>query len=323
MSKRTAFHSQKPSPSFSHLRSGLLQRSALGRGSVVSAPPAVHNVLNSPGRPLDAGIRASMEPRFGHDFSRVRVHADARAAESARAVDALAYTVGRDVVFGAGQYAPATAQGQKLLAHELAHVVQQGDAAFQPGSALRIGAPHDILERQAEAAAHSGNTALSLAGSAQSTGILYRATSSENALEAVDDTGGTSTPDDNPCAGWLSDRESTTKRAAEHYVRTELVGDRGVVQRIECDISLPTGEFACTAHFSDGTPIRVLVKKNEIIVSVYPIQSMNPPPDRPLCWYDYACPGPDRDLVLTKRKCQSSKPSGSTPPSSGQRGPNP
>ncbi len=66
-----------------------------------------------------------MEPRFGHDCGSVRVHTDARAAESAQAVNALAYTVGNGIVFDAGEYAPATPDGQRLLAHELAHVVQQ------------------------------------------------------------------------------------------------------------------------------------------------------------------------------------------------------
>jgi len=78
-----------------------------------------------PGQPLDASTRAFMEPCFGHDFGHVRVHTDAQAAESARAVNALAFTVGRDVVFGPGQYAPATQRGRALLAHELTHVVQQ------------------------------------------------------------------------------------------------------------------------------------------------------------------------------------------------------
>lgn len=90
------------------------------------APPVVEEVMRSPGQPLDASTRAFMEPRFGHDFARVRVHTDARAAESARAVNALAYTVGRHVVFGAGRYAPGGGEGRRLLAHELAHVVQQG-----------------------------------------------------------------------------------------------------------------------------------------------------------------------------------------------------
>ena len=69
-----------------------------------------------------------MEPRFGYDFSRVRVHTGARAAESAQAVQARAYTLGRDVVFASGEYAPATPRGQRLLAHELTHVAQQGAA---------------------------------------------------------------------------------------------------------------------------------------------------------------------------------------------------
>jgi uncharacterized protein DUF4157 len=145
-------------------------------------PPIVHEVLRSHGKPLDAETRAFMEPRFGHNFSRiglqgvvshvpsrglrvlppndrfeqeaerqagrinlleearsphqhlergnydfnqVRIHSDARAAESARAINALAYTVGRDIVFGKGQFAPQTWSGRRLLAHELAHVVQQ------------------------------------------------------------------------------------------------------------------------------------------------------------------------------------------------------
>ena len=89
-------------------------------------PSIVHDVLRSPGQPLDSQTRAFMEPRFGHDFSHVRVYTDARAAESAAAVNALAYTVGHAVVFGGGQYAPQSMNGQRLLAHELTHVVQQG-----------------------------------------------------------------------------------------------------------------------------------------------------------------------------------------------------
>src|SRR5437660_938345 len=92
-------------------REGSLRRSALNRNSTLkdhNVPPIVHDVLNAPGQPLDAATRAFFEPRFGHDFSRVRVHTDAKAAESARAVNATAYTVGRDIVFGAAQYSPGT-----------------------------------------------------------------------------------------------------------------------------------------------------------------------------------------------------------------------
>ncbi len=70
-----------------------------------------------------------MEPRFGHDFSGVRVHTDSRAAESARAVNAHAYTVGNDIVFAPGKYQPDAHSGRELLAHELAHTVQQGGLA--------------------------------------------------------------------------------------------------------------------------------------------------------------------------------------------------
>jgi hypothetical protein len=100
-----------------------LHASAPGQAA---APPIVHAVLRSPGRPLDAATRAFMEPRLGHDFGPVRVHADVMAATSAAAIGAAAYAVGPDLVFGAGRYAPGSQDGKRLLAHELAHVVQQG-----------------------------------------------------------------------------------------------------------------------------------------------------------------------------------------------------
>ncbi|GAC1614012.1 MAG: hypothetical protein NVS4B5_02050 [Vulcanimicrobiaceae bacterium] len=96
------------------------------------APDIVHEVLRSPGHPLDAGTRSFMESRFGHDFSEVRVHSDAEAAESAAAVNALAYTVGSDIVLGQGQYAPDSVQGRLLLAHEMTHVIQQRSRAVRP-----------------------------------------------------------------------------------------------------------------------------------------------------------------------------------------------
>jgi len=101
-----------------------LQHRPIGQSESDRVPPIVHEVLRSPGQPLDASTRAFMEPRFRHDFSEVRAHSDERAAESARAVSALAYTVGREIVFGAGQYSPETTAGRSLLAHELTHVLQ-------------------------------------------------------------------------------------------------------------------------------------------------------------------------------------------------------
>ncbi len=127
-----------------------LQRRSTGQARPATAPPIVHEVLNSPGQPLDAATRAFMEPRFGHDFGRVRVHTDARAAESARAVDALAYTVGQDVVFGSGQHSPGTRRGKFLLAHELSHVLQQSGAAPAHPDQVRVGDPHTMHEREAD-----------------------------------------------------------------------------------------------------------------------------------------------------------------------------
>src|ERR1700674_1012909 len=94
-------------------------------GETQAAPPIVDEVLSSAGQPLDETTRAFFEPRLGHEFGRVRVHTDARAAESARAVNAMAYTAGEHIVFAEGQYAPHATGGRALLAHEMVHVMQQ------------------------------------------------------------------------------------------------------------------------------------------------------------------------------------------------------
>jgi hypothetical protein len=89
------------------------------------APETVHAALRTPAQALDGPTRDAMEERFGQDFGHVRIHADPHAADSARAVQAQAYTVANDIVFAPGRYAPSTSWGQRLIAHELAHVVQQ------------------------------------------------------------------------------------------------------------------------------------------------------------------------------------------------------
>ena len=91
----------------------------------MAAPASVARVLASSGRPLEPSLQQDMGQRFGHDFSRVRVHTDATAERSVRDVNANAYTVGHDIVFGAGQFTPETNEGRRLIAHELTHVVQQ------------------------------------------------------------------------------------------------------------------------------------------------------------------------------------------------------
>ena len=103
-----------------------LQMTHVGPGvqAPSAAPPSIHEVLRLPGQPLDAATRTFMEPRFGHDFSRVRIHTDAEAAQSAGQLHASAYTLGDHIVFAEGRLAPSTPKGDRLLAHELAHVVQ-------------------------------------------------------------------------------------------------------------------------------------------------------------------------------------------------------
>ena len=102
---------------------------AVGR----EAPAIVHEVLRSPGQALDSHTRAFFGRRFGRDFSQVRVHSGTAAGQSAQEINAYAYTVGHNIVFGSGRFAPGTHEGQRLIAHELTHVVQQSG-----GQALRV-----------------------------------------------------------------------------------------------------------------------------------------------------------------------------------------
>lgn len=103
----------------------------------------VQPVLGAGGQPLDARLRTLMESQFGQDFSQVRVHTDRLSAESARLLDARAYTVGHDIAFAQGEYMPATQTGRSLLAHELTHVVQQREVNSFPGQALVLREPRN------------------------------------------------------------------------------------------------------------------------------------------------------------------------------------
>lgn len=97
-------------------------------GSALEVTPSVESQINGVrggGQPLPESVRAFFEPRLSRDFSHVRIHTDSQANESAKSLNALAYTAGTDIVFGAGQYTPETESGKKLIAHELTHVVQQ------------------------------------------------------------------------------------------------------------------------------------------------------------------------------------------------------
>ena len=138
----------------------LVQRRVTGvsQTGTATAPPIVHEVLASSGRPLDTATRAFFEPRFGHDFGNVRVHTDEKAAASARSVDAEAYTVGNNIVFGEGRYAPTGIAGRELIAHEMTHAVQQmPDRAIQATqsgvestSNITLSSPTFLARRPAE-----------------------------------------------------------------------------------------------------------------------------------------------------------------------------
>lgn len=141
-------------------RKSTVQRKATNTVYEPVAPAIVGDVLESSGEPLEPAARRFMESRFGHDFSRVRIHADARAGKSADAISASAYTAGNHIVFAGGRYSPGSAEGQHLLAHELTHVLQQQAPGIFP-STIPLGALDDRAEHEAErmalAAVH-GNT---------------------------------------------------------------------------------------------------------------------------------------------------------------------
>jgi hypothetical protein len=107
---------------------GRLDQSIVNEKPLNEVPPQVREVLRSSGEPLDKSIRAVFEPRLGHDFSRVRVHTDDKAAASAKSIRALAYTMGDHIAFARGKFAPGSNRGQQLLSHELTHVVHQAEA---------------------------------------------------------------------------------------------------------------------------------------------------------------------------------------------------
>ena len=158
-----------------------LQRTAGNRGVVQllagdEEPSPVHGVVGGGGKPLDEGTRSTMESAFGTSFEDVRVHTDDAASKSAESVGANAYTVGADMVFKAGQFDPGTPTGQRTIAHELAHVVQQSqgpvDGTEAPGG-IRVSDPSDRFEQAAD---HQADRAMASvdagAGPAKPTGSV-------------------------------------------------------------------------------------------------------------------------------------------------------
>ena len=215
-------------------------------GEAAVARSVVDEVLRSTGRPLDGKMRELMESRFGHDFSHVRIHTDAKAAKSAQTIDALAYTSGHDIVFGAGRYAPRTADGIRLLAHELAHVIQQAGspttaAILHEGAIASEDHPSEReADRVAARIAAGGNAHIAPGPGSPA---LQRQTAG----------GGQGTHDDD-CSGWEQDPQSFSIHVARYVAKTEI---NPILGR-----SLPTTECQddrqCDVTLEKGPTIRVL-----------------------------------------------------------------
>jgi hypothetical protein len=135
----------------------ILQRQATDARGLAVIAPVVNDALRSPGQSLDAATQAFFEPRLGRNLSHVRIHTGKLAAESARSVGALAFTVGNDIVFGAEQYKPGSIAGKRLLAHELAHVLQSGRADAKNRVVRRAPGPSEDGRESVPATASEAN----------------------------------------------------------------------------------------------------------------------------------------------------------------------
>ncbi len=150
------------------------------------APPIVHEVLAAAGEPLEANVRMAMQSRLGRDFAQVRVHAGLRADDAAASVSARAFTVGSDIVFGRGQYAPGTAAGASLLTHELTHVMQHQGAGSRPAE-LEVGPADTRHEQEAERLADAIPAAGSPASTLTSSAVIQRQLLSDSEIDETED----------------------------------------------------------------------------------------------------------------------------------------
>jgi Domain of unknown function (DUF4157) len=162
--------------------------------SIDPASVAREVLTRSPGRSLDPVVRAFFEPRFGCDLSRVRVHTDPGSARAAAVLNARAFTVGWDVVFGDGEYHPHSPSGMWLLAHELAHAVQQRDRVAELPE--RIEPPDDLIEFEADAAAARVLVGLGVPSLSRDHGLaLRRAINIKTSTAGIDVIAGQAVPD--------------------------------------------------------------------------------------------------------------------------------
>jgi hypothetical protein len=283
-----------------------LQRKASESHSPGFAPSIVHDVLHSPGQPLDSTTQTFFQQRLGHDFSQVHVHSDARAAESASAVNALAYTVGREVVFGEEQYRPDSAFGRGLLAHELVHTLQQRYASFDSRD-LHIDSAHNSFERQAEwlsARAMSNSSASQTGLQSVSQGTLQRQPD-ESGLDG-DGGGGAATQFERPitraCDAWEYNPADFGREIARQYVQEEFP----FYTKVEIS-SASCNEDGCVVYFD--SPADFVVGVSLYNKPVYVSANRIAPGNGPYCDYSYRCQRPNNlinrpgKLILSKLRC--------------------
>jgi hypothetical protein len=194
--------------------------------SVSGIPPSVNEVLRSPGQPLEEGTRAFMEPRFGHDFSSVRLHTDELAAKAAARVGARAYTTNEHIVFGAAEYRPHTKSGVHLLSHELSHVVQQREGIHLTDN---IGREGDEYERQAEALA-ARVTQGGLAGRLSPAGLTPPSSRASAVIQfkkgdPLHKAGGGLDPTSNPAAGAMERARLLAQKENIPHARAQWTAD--------------------------------------------------------------------------------------------------
>lgn len=269
------------------------------------APAIVEAVLSTPGQPLADTARCMLEPAFGHEFGQVRVHDDSKAAESAASVGAVAYTVGNHIVFGSGQYAPGTADGNRLLAHELTHTIQQaggapvssrlarlfqvGSTPIQPDPDLMSGTPGELPDEERRERRLNSPGRLSDANT-RAFSLGDKADRVASQVMRMPDFDGDADTDQpvttQSCAGWESDPQSLSKRVAENFAQDAFNTTLPAPDTIQC-----SGK-TCVVHYSQGQvlPFDITVDLSQVPGIVSASGTAVPVLLRPqTCSYRYSC----------------------------------
>jgi uncharacterized protein DUF4157 len=246
------------------------------------APAIVNQALHGSGAPLDAGTQALMERRFQHDFADVRVHTDDRAAASARAIHALAYTVGRSIVFDHGRFAPHEPDGSRLLAHELVHTIQQSRTPRPPdGKRLPVESPASAHEDQARSIAAAPG-ALLRAPTIVENAVVQRAISTDggewdtdnyNAVQDVDVSGAAV-----PAAQGMRGADIALRFKPNFSVNAERIGLTQTVQSFVAGALAPTPAAATRAiPAADAKPLNTGAGETDVGTAIDRASGYNNP----------------------------------------------